>query len=221
MRELHRKLPWSARRRGNPAVCHSGDCDLGADPLRQPADLGAAGPGSGFHHLQFHHPAARGRAPHRFPPPASGCGTRAEPSLRDSKRHLGQSVHALAPGPSCRARLRRRRSQAAPSLAEDQRAVVQALVLHTGALPDLFSRGTAGIRDISVGSAATNRDANAGCRRSRISPPWRRSGRFSGSPPRCAPASSPSSSFFRSPSRSTVSDSTTTSIRSIRPSGAR
>ena len=61
-------------------------------------------------------------------------------ALRDPERDFGQPVHAVAPGSSRGARLRRRRSEAASSVAEGQQAVVQAAVLHARPVPDLLPR---------------------------------------------------------------------------------
>ena len=55
------------------AVRDPGARDLGADPVRQPADLGAAGVRAGVHGLQLHRAAARGRAPHDLRAAPSGA----------------------------------------------------------------------------------------------------------------------------------------------------
>src|SRR6266536_752718 len=69
---------------------------------------------------------------------------------------LVPAVHSLAPDPPRRARRFRGRSEAALPLAENQQGLVQAPLLHSGALPDLFPRGAPGDRDLSARSAAAD-----------------------------------------------------------------
>ena len=61
-------------------------------------------------------------------------------ALREHERDLGQPVHALAPRPPRQPRLVGGRPQAALALAEAQRALVQAALLHAGADPALLPR---------------------------------------------------------------------------------
>ena len=75
------------------------------------------------------------------------------------------AVHALAPRPPRQARRRRGRPQAPLALAEAQRALVQAALLHARALPDLLPRR--GARDAHVpGGAARAASRASGSRRS-------------------------------------------------------
>ncbi len=85
-------------------------------------------------------------------------------ALRGAERHLGEPVHALAPRSSRRARFRRGRSEAASSVAEDQRALVQAAVLLAGAVSDLFPRRAEGERDLSRRAAADRSRSSDACR---------------------------------------------------------
>ena len=54
--------------------------------------------------------------------------------------------------------------EAAPPVAEGERALVQAAVLHAGAVPDLFPRGAARVLHLSRAAAARDRARAAGCR---------------------------------------------------------
>ena len=172
--------------------------DVGADRDRRAADLDPAGLRAGVHRLQLHRAAARGRASHDLRAPASGRGARARLALRRAERHLREPVHPLAPGSPRRARVRRRRSQAAPPVAEDQRALVQAAVLFAGAVPDLFPRGAEGKRDLSGRAAAAHRPRAQGVDRARTSRCSPRSGRSPAAWPPRAPTSSRCSSSSRS-----------------------
>ena len=71
-------------------------CHLGADPVREPADLDAARARPGVHDLQLHDPAARGRAPHRVragaarsPSGCSGFSTRSRAASRPASSRAG------------------------------------------------------------------------------------------------------------------------------------
>src|SRR5262249_16802539 len=82
-------------------------------------------------------------------------------AVRRAERNLGQPVHTLAPGSPRRAWLVGRRSQTASSVAEDQRAVVQAAVLLAGVVPDLFPGRAEGERDLSAQPSEADRDRAA------------------------------------------------------------
>ena len=75
MRVFHAKVARPAFRRRDPAVRDPGPVHLGPDPIRQPADLDAAGARAGLHDLQLHGAAARSAAPQRVRAPA--CRRRA------------------------------------------------------------------------------------------------------------------------------------------------
>ena len=92
-------------------------------------------------------------------------------ALRRPERHLRVAVHALAPRPSRRTRLVRGRSQAAPPVAEDQRPVVQAALLHAGAVPDLLPGGAAGDGELRRRRCGARSPGSAGCRSRRTC--WR------------------------------------------------
>ena len=134
MRTFHTKDACASFPGRRPAVRDPRADHLGADRRHQPAHLDSARLRAGFHRLQLHGAAARGRPPHDLHAPPSGRGARARLAVRRAERDLREPVHALAPGSSRRARLRRGRSQAASPVAEDQRAVVQAAVLFAGAV---------------------------------------------------------------------------------------
>ena len=201
MRDLHRKQPArhlavAARQFAILAIA-----TWALIRFDHPLDLDSARGRAGLHGLQFHDPAARGRAPHDFRSAPSARRAAARLPLRDPERHLGEPVHALAPRSSRRARLRRGRSQAASPVAEGQRALVQAALLHAGAVPDLLPRGAPRVVDLSRSRCSARSRASGSCRCCSTSRCWRSSGTASASTRRCAPASSRCSSSSRSRSR--------------------
>ena len=111
----------------------------------------------GFTVFNFTVLLARGPAPQRVRARAAVRDAGAGLAVCHAERHLGEPVHALAPRPSRRARVRRGRSQAPSPVAEGQRALVQAAVCDAGALPDLLPRRPAGDGDLSRRAAADDR----------------------------------------------------------------
>ena len=79
------------------------------------------------------------------------------------ERDFRDPVHALASRPSRGAGFERRRPETASSVAEGQRALVQAAVCDAGAVSDLLQGGTTRNGDVSGRSAAHDRHGNAGC----------------------------------------------------------
>src|SRR5262249_51760426 len=77
--------------------------------------------------------------------------------LRDPLGHLRPPVHAVAPDAPRGAGRRRGGSQAPLPLAEDQPALVQAPLLHAGALPDLLPSGEARDRELPADTPAPAR----------------------------------------------------------------
>ena len=97
-------------------------------------------------HEVVHHTIFARRRPAR----RAGAGL----SLRRAERDSASPVHALASGPSRRAWIGRRRSQARAPVAEGEQALVQAAVLHARAVPDLFPGGTSRGGELSGSVAA-------------------------------------------------------------------
>ena len=157
LKELHRKSP--ARHladRGPPVRAAARGLGRSVD-LPAALDLDPGGAGLRLDDLQLHGAPARGRAPRdlqRTEPPG-----RPHPRhpLRDTVGALGPAVHALAPDAPRRARGRRGGPEASLPLAQDQQALVQAALLHAGALPDLLPRGAQGERELSARAAPPDR----------------------------------------------------------------
>ena len=155
----------AALRGRGAAVRDPGAGHMGADPFRQPADLGSAGVRPGLHGLQLHGAAARGRAPHDLrAAPAGGragpraCSTRCPSGISASQFTRWHLDHHAELGSD------EDDPKRAPPVAEGQRALVQAAVLHAGAVPDLFPRGAPRVVDLSGGAAAARSAASARCR---------------------------------------------------------
>ena len=78
----------------------------------------------------------------------------ARAALRSAERDLREPVHALAPRPPRGAGFERGRPEAPSPVTEGQRALVQAALLHAGALPDLLPRRAPRIVDLPGCAAA-------------------------------------------------------------------
>ncbi len=145
---------------------------MGTHRLDESTRLGAAGVRAWIHGVQLYGPAARGGASHGVRSPPAAGGTIPGLAVCGAERHLLESVHTLAPGSSRRAGIDGRRPEAAPSVAEDQRALVQAAVRIAGAFSDLLSSGAQGERHLSgraptpdrVRAADFDRHARVGAR---------------------------------------------------------
>ena len=165
MRQLQRKTPWRHLLVAARQFLILGLTTWALDTVHEPADLGSAQLRAGLHRLQLHGAAPRGRAPYRS---SSGGGRWRSASLgllyampsgisasQFTRWHLD---HHAELG------LRRRRSEAASSVAEAERALVQAAVLHAGAVSDLLPRGAARERDVPGGICSGGSRASGGSR---------------------------------------------------------
>ena len=166
LKELHRKSP------ARHVAIAARQFAMLARGLRRRLELPAAldlDPGGarlGLDRLQLHGAPARGRCT----TPSSTARTRGATGSLGLLYAVPSgisalAVHALAPDAPRRARRRGGRSEAALPLAQDQQALVQAALLHAGALSDLLPRGAQGDRDLSAGAPAADR-AGAPRRRS-------------------------------------------------------
>ena len=142
LRELHRK---SAARHLAVAARQFGFLALGTWALvrvEQPARLDPARHRPGLHRIQLHGPAARGRAPRRLRAQPclalNGCSACSTPcpsgisATQFTRWHLDHHAELGSDGG---------RSEAPPPVAEDQRPLVQAAVLHARPVSDLLPRG--------------------------------------------------------------------------------
>ena len=140
LKELHQRSGAHAPRLHGAAVRDRRRVQLRAVAPHEPAALGPGRGPPGLHVLQHDDAAPRGRAPLRLREAPAARRAAPRPPLRLDERHLGQPVHALAPRPPRQPRLVGGRPQAPLALAEAQRALVQAALLHARAHPDLLPR---------------------------------------------------------------------------------
>ncbi len=138
-------------------VPHPRPGDVGSRAFRRAVRLDSAGARAGLHGVQLHGAAARGAASQRLCQAAPDRRTAARPGLCDSQRDLRDPVHDVASGPPCGTRVGRSGSEAASSLAEAHRPLVQAAVRDARALSDLLPCRPPGDGALCAGGAAHDR----------------------------------------------------------------